>query len=85
MQSSITSEIRKIQGSMSSLANRVVHLEETIADNAFVSRLSSTPTSSCESSGGSGIGRKRRLPVALSVSIVYRVLVWIIGCFVVTV
>lgn len=70
MQSSITSEIKKIQGSTSSLTNRVLHLEETIAENVRVSSVSSTPRSS-ESSGGSGSGRKRCLPVALSVSNVY--------------
>ena len=78
MQCSISSELTKLQGTLSSIVDRLSNLEESVTVNT--ARLSSQPscstpvstpsTSSCESSGGCPSSRKtkRRLPTELSVS-----------------
>ena len=85
MQCSLSSELIKLQGTLSSVVDRLSHLEESVA--LSTTKLSSqtlclTPsTSSCESSGGcsSSRKRKRRLPTELSVS-VYKYVVHNIIC-----
>ena len=75
IQSSLSSELAKPQGTLSSVVDCLSHLEESVALNS--AKLSSQPsystafstpsTSSCESSGGcpSSRKRKRRLPTKL--------------------
>lgn len=79
MQSSISSELSKMQGTLSIITNRLEKLEDGVAVNT--AKLSSpltrstphsTPSSSsCESSGGGVVSRKRkrRVPTGLSVSV----------------
>ena len=75
MQSSISSELSKIQGTLSLITDRLSNLEESVALNT--AKLSSQPscsmpvstpsTSSSESSGNSR-KRKRHVPTEISVS-----------------
>lgn len=78
MQSSISSELNKLHGTLSTITDRLMKLEEGVAVNTAklssqpsCSTPHSTPTSSCESSGGtvSSKKRKRRVPTGLSVSL----------------
>ncbi len=75
MQTVITTEIEKVHASITVLSNRVSRVEKDLSDTAGQRLSCQTPTSSsCTDSGGDK-SRKKRTPIALSVSMTYLTIV----------
>lgn len=72
MQGAITAEIQKVQASVETLTGRVNQLEKDMSGTTEQLKLCQTPTSSSLSSTDSSEKsvRKKRIPIALSVSII---------------